>query len=167
MKIAFRMAPEVDVIGRRLIEQSYGSDRSVRLSIPLAKVRRDVMSPEEFRGEAELNTTVSNYLDRVAQKADPKVIRDRSVALTLLFGVAAYALYRKAKNHFDHQRGLDEAELRQIMLDQADALVQKGWAPDKALEAIETVSKDVAGLRPDSPVLKAALAVLGNGQGPG
>ena len=64
------------------------------------------------------------------------------------------------KNYLDYERGLNEAELRQLMLDQVYALVKKGWKPEKALEAVERISKDVAGLRPDSPALKAALALV-------
>jgi hypothetical protein len=117
------------------------------------------MNAEQFRQRAELNQTLADYLDEVAQEADPDQAH-RAGGLALLFGVAVYALYRVAKNHFDHQRGLDEAELRQLMLDQVDALVQKGWDRDKALDAVLKVSKDVASLRPDSPAFKAAIALL-------
>lgn len=117
------------------------------------------MSPEQFEQRAALDQTLADYLDELAQEADPDQ-GHRSVALGLLFGMAAYALYRLAKNHFDYQRGLNEAELRQLMLDQVDALILKGWGRDKALVAVQAVSKDVANLRPDSPALQAALALL-------
>jgi hypothetical protein len=72
-------------------------------------------------------------------------------------------LYRLAKNHFDHQRGLSEAELRVLMLDQVESLIQQKWPRDKALAAVQAVNKDVASLRMDSPALKAALALLKSG----
>lgn len=75
----------------------------------------------------------------------------------------AYALYRLAQNYFDHQRGLAEAELRKLMLDQVEFLVKEKWPREKALAAVQAVSKDIAGLRPDSPALKAALALLKSG----
>jgi hypothetical protein len=120
------------------------------------------MNPEQFRQRAELNQTLADYLDEVAQEADPDQAR-RSVALGMLFGVAAYALYRQAKNYFDHERGLNEAELRQQMLQEVEALVKNGWSRDKALQAVLKVSNDVAGLRPDNPALSAALALLRGG----
>lgn len=123
------------------------------------------MTAEQFYHRAELDQTLADYLDEVAYEANPEQA-DRSVALGMLFGVAAYALYRLAKNHYDYQRGLDEAELRELMLDQVDALVQKGWSQDKALAAVQAVAKDIASLRPDSPALKAALALLKAGDTP-
>jgi hypothetical protein len=121
------------------------------------------MDAEQFRQRAELDQTLPDYLDDVAQKADPDQAAHRAAAMTLLFGVAAYALYRLAKNYFDHKRGLQEAELRKLMEEEVEVLAQKGWSRDKALEVVQKVSKEVASLRPDSPVLKAALALLGNG----
>jgi hypothetical protein len=75
--------------------------------------------------------------------------------------VAIYALSRLAKNYFDEQRGLNEADLTKKILDQVDGLVQKGWSNEKALAAVLAVSKDVATLRSDSPVLKAAVNLQG------
>jgi hypothetical protein len=121
------------------------------------------MDADQFRQHAELDQVLADYLDEVAQEADADPAR-RSVALGMLFGVAAYALYRLAKNYFDHQRGLDEAELRQLMLEQVEALIQSGWTRAKALDAVQKVSKDVASLRADSPALKASLALLKVGE---
>jgi hypothetical protein len=80
--------------------------------------------------------------------------------ITALFGAAAYAVYRMAKNYFDHQRGLGEAELRELMLEQVEELVRQGWGREKALEAVLKISKDVASLRPENPIVKAALSLL-------
>lgn len=121
------------------------------------------MTAEEFRERAMLDQTVADYLDDVAQEAIPGQ-NDRGGALALLFGIVAYALYRLAKNYFDHQRGLDETELRQEMLTQVDRLIQQGWGRDKALAAVLKVSKDVASLRPDNPALTAAMTLLGAGR---
>ena len=119
------------------------------------------MNAEDFLQRVEkTGGDLADYLGEVAQEADQDQIRNRSVALTLLFGVAAYAMYRMAKNYFDHQRGLGEAELRQLMLDQVEVLVEAKWTRDKALAAVQAVSKDIASLPPDSPALKAALTLL-------
>jgi hypothetical protein len=117
------------------------------------------MNAEQFRAEAELDQTLSDYLDGVAEAANPEEA-DRSIVLGILFGVAAYGLYRMAKNYFDYERGLDEAELRQQMMEEVEALVQKGWSRDKALEAVLAVSKQIASLRADDSALKAAIALL-------
>jgi hypothetical protein len=122
------------------------------------------MDAEAFRKQAELNQELADYIDEVAQATDPEQA-NRTILFDSLFAVAAYALFMLAKNYFDHQRGLNEAALRQIMVDQVDVLVQKGWSKERALAAVEAVSKDVATLRSDSPVLKAALDLLTKGAG--
>ena len=120
------------------------------------------MDAEGFQQRVEkMGGNLADYLDEVAQDADQDQIPDRSVSL--LFGVAAYAMYRMAKNYFDHKRGLGEEELRQLMLDQVESLVKVKWPRDKALAAVLAVSREVASLRPDSPFLKAALALLNGG----
>jgi hypothetical protein len=117
------------------------------------------MNPEEFRKQAELNQELADYMDEVAQATDPEQA-NRTILFDAIFAVTAYALFRMAKNYFDHKRGLDESDLRQKMLDQVDGLVQKGWGRDKALAAVQSISRDVATLRPDSPVLKATLDLM-------
>jgi len=117
------------------------------------------MDAELFRKNAELNGELADYLDEFAQAAAPTQ-GQRTVGLDALFLVASYALFRLSKNYFDHQRGLSEAELRQKMLDQVDVLVKAGWGHDAALGVIQQVSKDIATLRADSPILKAALELF-------
>jgi hypothetical protein len=117
------------------------------------------MDFDQFCQHAKLDQNVANYLDDIAQAADPHQT-DRSVGLDVLFAMAAYALYRLAKNYLDQQRGLAEAELRQQLLEQVETLVKGGWSRDKALAAALAVSKDVATLRPDTPALKGAIALL-------
>lgn len=117
------------------------------------------MNAEDFLERVEKEGgELADYLDEVAEDANSA--QSERGGFTLLFGVASYALYRMAKNYFDYQRGLNEVDLRQRMLDQVDALVQSGWSREKALAAVEKVSKDIATLRPDSAALKAALAIL-------
>jgi hypothetical protein len=120
------------------------------------------MNAEQFCQHAAVNQTLADYLDKVAKEARPKRA-NRSFALEALFGVAAYALYRLAKNYLDHQRGLNEAELREQMLGQVRTLEANGWDKDKALATVMKVAKEVATLRPDSPALKDTLEVLGKG----
>ena len=122
------------------------------------------MDAEAFRKQAELNQELADYIDEVAQATDPEQA-NRTILFDALFAVASYALFRLAKNYFDHQRGLNEGTLRQMMLNQVDGLVQKGWSKEKALAAVQAVSKDVATLRSDSLVLKAALDLLTKGAG--
>lgn len=120
------------------------------------------MNPEDFCKQAELSQELADYIDEVAHATDPEQA-NRTLLFDSIFAVTAYALFRLAKNHFDFKRGLDESVLRQEMLDQVEVLVQKGWSRDKALATVESVSKDVATLRADSPVLKASLDLLTKG----
>jgi hypothetical protein len=124
------------------------------------------MDADEFLKQAELNRELADYIDEVAQETDPEQA-NRAALFGAVFVVAAYALFRLAKNHFDHKRGLIEAELSQKMLDQVDGLVQKGWSKEKALAAVQSVSKNIASLRTESPVLKAAIDLVTKGSGPG
>ncbi|MBA4191780.1 MAG: hypothetical protein C0467_27690 [Planctomycetaceae bacterium] len=117
------------------------------------------MSAEQFQNQVALNRTLADYLDEVSHDADPH-LEHRTGVEAALFLVAAYALYRVAKNHLDYKRGLEEAELRDKMLDQVAGLIEKGWGKDKALEAVLKVSKEIATLRTESPILKAALDLL-------
>lgn len=119
------------------------------------------MDRQRFRDQAASDMTVANFLDEVVDVVDP--VSDRDPTAGLLFTVCTYALYRLAKNYFDHQRGLDEAELRQEMLEEVETLVRSGWTRDKAAAAVKMASREIATLRPDSPALKAALALLKGG----
>jgi hypothetical protein len=122
------------------------------------------MDAEAFLKQAELNRELADYIDEVAQATDPEQA-NRTVLFEAVFVVAGYALYRLAKNYFDHKHGLNEAELTQKMLNQVDGLVQKGWSKDKALAAVQSVSKNIATLRTESPVLKAAIDLFSKGSG--
>ena len=116
------------------------------------------MDAVQFRQAAERNEELADYLDEVAQGAEPDEARRSMVAA--VSGAVAYAVYRLTKNYFDYQRGLDETELRQQMLAQVEELVRLGWGGAKALEAVLKISKDVASLRSESPIVKAALSLL-------
>jgi hypothetical protein len=120
------------------------------------------VSPENFQERAAVEQGIADYLEGVTRRIDQDD-GQRSLAVSALFGVAAYALYRLAKNYFDYQRGLDEADLRQVMLQEVEVLVQKGWGRDKALTAVQKVSKEIASLRPDSPAVTAAIKLLKQG----
>jgi hypothetical protein len=120
------------------------------------------MNLEEFCKQAELNQELADYIDEVAQATDPEQA-NRTIMFDAIFAVTAFALFRMAKNYFDYKRGLNESDLRQKLLDQVDGLVQKGWSRDKALATVQSVSRDVAKLRVDSPVLEACLEILTRG----
>jgi hypothetical protein len=120
------------------------------------------MDADEFHKRAELNQELADYIDEVALAANPHEV-DRTMGFEPVCFLVAYALFRMAKNYFDYERGLNEADLRQTIIDQVDGLVQMGWDRDEAIEAVERISKDVATLRPESPILKAALDILTKG----
>src|SRR4051794_32662398 len=53
----------------------------------------------------------------------------------LLFSLAAYALYRWAKEHFDHRRAKGEAEVLQQQEQVIAALIEDGFRPKDAQAA--------------------------------
>ncbi|QJW94805.1 hypothetical protein [Frigoriglobus tundricola] len=120
------------------------------------------MDRTQFTLQAKRNEVLAAYLDEVAQGATAS--GHRAAGAGLLIGVAAYALYRLVRNYFDHQKGLQEAELRQLLLQEVDNLVQKGWDKDKALAAVLEVSKAVTALSPDDPVIQAGMTIIKGGQ---
>jgi hypothetical protein len=117
------------------------------------------MNVQEFLRKAELDQTMADYFDEVAQAAS-STKNDRSVGLDFMFVLAGYAAYMWLKNKIDHQRGLDEAELRRLMENEIDSLVDKGQPIQVALAAVQRVSKAVAARPPDESVLAAGLALL-------
>ena len=117
------------------------------------------MNPDQFRQSAEADQRLADYLDEIAQSASSGE-SDRSIGLDILFVTAGYALYVWARNYLDHQRGLQEAELRRLMETEIDKLVKKGHSREEALSAVLAVSKAVASSPPDDSVLKAGLALL-------
>jgi hypothetical protein len=117
------------------------------------------MDAELFCQRAQLTPGLNDYLDEVAAKAEAATTDQEKGPAALLFAVVAYALYRLAKNYLDHQRGLQAAELIEIMMQQVQILVDQGWDPKVALDTVSVISKEVSSLRTDTSELKAALAI--------
>jgi hypothetical protein len=120
------------------------------------------MDVDEFRKRAETDQVMADYLDDVSQQAAPDQA-DRTFGVETLFFFSAYALYLWVRNYIDHQRGLQEAELRRLMEQEIDAFVKKGFSRQQAVEAVLAVSKAVSKKPPDDSVLKAGLAAMGKG----
>ena len=117
------------------------------------------MEENQFQRGAETNQTLADYLDEVAQSVSSDQT-DRSVGLDIAFAMASYALYLWTRNYLDHQRGLKEANLRELMEKEIDKFVEKGYSRAEALSNVRAISKQVALRPPDDSVLKAALSLI-------
>jgi hypothetical protein len=131
----------------------------------LAGASENLMNAQEFRHQVEWKGgDLAEYIDQVAQAADPYQDSIHGAAPSQMFGVAAYGVFQVAKSYFENKRGLRETELHELMLDQVAALVCEKWPTDDALATVQAVSKNVSRLHPDSPALKAALTLLRCGE---
>ena len=117
------------------------------------------MDAEQFRQSAEVNQTMADYIDEVAQAASSDAA-SRSIGLDVLVVLAAYATYLWIRNKVDHQRGLLEVELRRLMEDEVEEMRGKGLSQEEAISAVMAISKAVAIRPPDDSVLSAGLALL-------
>jgi hypothetical protein len=117
------------------------------------------MDAEQFRRSAEVNQTMADYIDEVAQAASSDAA-SRSIGLDFLFVLAAHATYLWLRNKVDHHRGLLETELRRLMEDEIEKMREKGLSQEEAMSAVMAVSKSVAIRPPDDSVLSAGLALL-------
>jgi hypothetical protein len=113
------------------------------------------MNDHQFLKAVQLNQTIADYLDDVVTNSTGHGLRDG--ALTALFGVAALFLYRLATNYLDYRRGLNEAELREVGLQQVEMLVAGGWSHAEALHAVQAIGAEVAQLRQENPIVKTAI----------
>jgi hypothetical protein len=116
-----------------------------------------------YHGVAIPEKILANYLESITTDTLKEVMqgggkRDPNPYVGVVFAVAAYTLYRLAKNYFDKQRGLDEAELRTKMLDQIQKLVDNDLSHSEAVKIVEKVSKDIATLRSDNSIITFILA---------
>jgi hypothetical protein len=117
------------------------------------------MDVNQFRERAETNQVLADYLDDVAQKAaEPETAR--TVGVDLLFIVAAQALYLLVRNYLEHQRGLQQADLRRKMEQEIGDLVKSGYSTEQALASVIEVSKAITNNPPGDSILKAGLALL-------
>jgi hypothetical protein len=76
--------------------------------------------------------------------------------------VAAYALFRWAKDFFDHRRARNETELARQRLDLIQALTeQDGLPPKEAQAVVAALLKSIEKRTEDDPALRKTLALLG------
>jgi len=110
---------------------------------------------------------LSAFLREVAEETAQQVSLEEPqsyitvTGVDLLFTVSAYALFRWAKDAFDHRRALNEAEIARQQEQLIAALIQDGFPPDKAQAVVTTLLKNIAVRTQDDPAIKKALSLLG------
>jgi hypothetical protein len=126
------------------------------------------MDEVEFRQRVEESQLLSDFLEGIAQKAARETSSDeidRSLSgLELLFGAAAYALFRWVKDHFDRRGNLDAAELLERQEKVIAALIKEGLSPPEARATVLALVEALADRRSDDPILRSALALISEGK---
>ena len=117
------------------------------------------MDAAQFVERAGRDPQVSEFLREIAMDAVGAVDMDtpRTYMVTgadFLAAVAAYALFRWLKNHFDYKQALNETEVVRDQTRIVEELVREGIEP-KAAQAVTVALLDrIAKRGADDPVLK-------------
>lgn len=123
------------------------------------------MDAVQFQQRAREDAALRGFLEEVAagagEGAEDEEPRRYVTGGEVLFGIAAYALFRWLKDGFDHRRALREAEVLRQQGEVLAALIRDGLPPKQAQAAVVALLKGIARRADDDPALKAARALLG------
>ena len=81
----------------------------------------------------------------------------------VFIGLAAYALFRWAKDYFDYQRAKNETEIAERRARIVAGLTADGFEPEKARAVTEGLFRQIAQRTEDDPVLQKAVALIRSG----
>jgi hypothetical protein len=121
------------------------------------------MNQETFHIAAKNDPQISDLLRDIAKQS--AIEEDLSQGkyplemLSPLIGLATYALYRWARNFFDHQRGAQEIDLVKQQLDLIAGLAQEGVPRAKAEKIVVAMLKEIRSRGMNDPAVQVALAL--------
>jgi hypothetical protein len=125
------------------------------------------MDAMQFEQQAKADSQLRDFLTEVAEEVAEQVAveaPERFVTVTgadMLFSVAAYALFRWAKDFFDNRRARNETAVAQQQQELIAALIVDGFPPKEAQAAAIALLNGIAKRTQDDPALKKAQALLG------
>jgi hypothetical protein len=128
------------------------------------------MSQETFHSAAKNDPQVSELLRDIAKQSateeDSSPQTMTPDALTALVGLVTYALYRWARNFFDHQRDAQEIDLVKQQLDLIAGLVQEKVPRAKAEKIMVSMLKEIRSRGTNDPAFQVALKLASGGTNP-
>lgn len=127
------------------------------------------MDFSQFEQQATEDTQVSALVQEVAGELGSQVPTDGTGRYVVgvddvLISLAAYALFRWAKDYFDYKRAQNETEIAERRARIIQGLVADGFEPEKAEAVTEGLFKQIAKRTEDDPVLQKAVKLIGTGE---
>jgi anti-sigma-K factor RskA len=125
------------------------------------------MDEMQFERQVRADPELRAFVDGMAREAGQELTLEepgrKVTGVEVLFGLAAYALFRRVKDTLDDERTgkeTDEIAWRAAIVAE---LVAKGIPPKDAQTTVLKVSEQVARRSKDDPILKKVLAWVGLG----
>jgi hypothetical protein len=123
------------------------------------------MDASQFVELAGRDPEVAKFIKEVAANATGHVEAEtpRSYTLTgadFLIGIAAYALYRWLKDHFDHRRSMNETEVVREQTQIIGELIKEGVEPEAAQAVTVALLDQIAKRGVDDPMLNKAAGIV-------
>ncbi|MBI3796027.1 MAG: hypothetical protein HY268_03535 [Deltaproteobacteria bacterium] len=128
------------------------------------------MDALQFEQQARQDPHLSTFLREVAEDTAQQISvaePQRFVTVTgadLLFSLVAYALYRWAKDFFDHRRALNEIAIAEHQAQLIKELVEAGFLPKDAQATVAALFKGIAKRTEDDPAFKTVRTLIGKGK---
>lgn len=120
---------------------------------------------QHARQDLELRAFLREVAEDVAQQISVEEPQRFAVTgVDILLGLAAYALYRWAKDYFDHRRALQELDIAKQQSQLIEGLIEDGFPPKDAQATAMALLKGIAKRTADDPALKTARAFVGKGK---
>lgn len=127
------------------------------------------MDAIEFDQHARQDPQLMAFLREVAEDVAQQISveepqRFAVTGVDILLGLVAYALYRWAKDYFDHRRALQEIDIAKQQSQLIKGLIEDGFPPKDAQATAMALLKGIAKRTEDDPALKTARAFVGKGK---
>jgi hypothetical protein len=121
---------------------------------------------ETFEHQATTDPQLQAFLHEVAEHVAHEIAVDEPqrsavTGVDILLGLVAYALYRWAKDYFDHRRALRELDIATQQAQLIEDLIKAGFPRKDAQAAAIALLKGVATRTADDPALATARPRVG------
>jgi hypothetical protein len=121
---------------------------------------------ETFEQQATTDPQLQAFLHEVAENVAHEIAVDEPqrsavTGVDILLSLVAYALYRWAKDYFDHRRALRELDIATQQAQLIEDLIKAGFPRKDAQAAAIALLKGVATRTADDPALATARPRVG------
>jgi hypothetical protein len=119
------------------------------------------MDATAFEQHARQDPQLEAFLREVAEDVAQQISieepqRFAVTGVDILLGLAAYALYRWAKDYFDHRRALHEIDVAKQQVQLIEGLIADGFPLKDAQATAAALLKGIAKRTGDDPALQTA-----------